>query len=416
MVRRRVDLLILDSKETVTVSDDLGPDDVGVIDGGGVAVDNGRIVEVASTQLIEKKYRGRNVVRATDEIVLPGFVDPHTHLVFKGSREEEFGLRVRGLPYMEVLRKGGGILETVNRTRQTSTESLLKASRERLNKALETGTTSIEMKSGYGLRLQDEVKMLRVINILKKEHPCRVTATFLGAHALPTEYSSPEIYTRLIIEEMLPVVMHEKLARFCDVFCERGVFDERLSMRILKAGRHYGLRPKVHADEFSDSGGARVANMTRAVSADHLIHSPSSQLEQMRETGVTPVLLPASSHSLLMEQHADATEMLSMNLPVALGTDFSPANWILGPLNVAALAARELKMRSGDIIRGITINAARALGLERRIGALTPGRLADIAVIRAPSHKWIGYAGGEGLVDKVLIGGELMVDDGRRVR
>ncbi len=416
MVKRRVELLILGSKETITVDDKLGHDDLGVIDEGGLAVANGKIVEAASSRLLEKKYHAKHVIDATGEIVLPGFVDPHTHLVFDGSREDEFELRIAGLPYLETLRGGGGILETVNRTRQAIPDVLLDASTKRLDIALERGTTTIEIKSGYGLRLHDEIKMLDTINSLKMKHPCRVIPTFLGAHAIPSEYSEPDRYTRLVIDDMIPVVGRRGLATFCDVFCERGAFDQESSIKILRAARNQGMRPKIHADEFTESGGARVANLSRAVSADHVIHSPTSELEKMQSTRVTPVLLPASSYSLLAQEHARAREMLSLNLPVALGTDFSPSNWVLSQLTVGAIAARQLRMTADEIIRGITMNAARALGLEKVVGALSPGRAADIAILRAPSHKWIGYSYGEGLVDKVLIGGDMVVDNGRRVR
>lgn len=416
MVKRRIDLLILDSNETVTVIDKLDTDSLGIIDDGGVAVDKGTIVEAASAEYLERNYTARFLIHANNEIVLPGFVDPHTHLVFDGSREEEFQLRVTGVPYMDVLRGGRGILETVKRTRQATLDALLETSGERLDTSLEEGTTTVEIKSGYGLRLQDEMKMLLTINRLKEQHPSRVVATFLGAHAMPPEQSDLESYSRSVIMEMLPSVRKSGLARFCDVFCEEGAFDAQSSLRILRAALAMGLRAKVHADEFSNSGGAAIANKIRAISADHLVHSSMKELENMRETGVTPVLLPASSHSLLIKERARAREMLAMNLPVALGTDFSPANWVVGQLTVAALAARDLRMRADEIIRGITINAARALGLEHGIGAITPGMKADINILRAPSHKWIGYAYGGGLVDKVLIGGRVVVAGGKRVR
>ncbi len=416
MTKRRVDLLVLGSKETITVDGAPDSDDLGIIDGGGVAVNNGVVVEAASSQLLERKYQAKSVVDVPDEIVLPGFVDPHTHLVFNGSREEEFQLRVQGVPYMEVLRRGRGILETVNRTRQTHPEELLRISVDRLNTALVAGTTTIEIKSGYGLRLHDELKILKTTERLAKQHPCRILATFLGAHAIPPDYSDPRDYVRTVIEEMLPRVQAEKVAQFCDVFCEQGAFDAKLSLKILKAATRLGLRPKIHADEFSNSGGTRVANKTLAVSADHLVHSPPKELEKMLETGVTPVLLPASSHSLLMSQYAEAREMLSMDLPVALGTDFSPANWVLGQLTVAAIAARQLRMTAAEIIRGITINASKALGLDRKIGSISPGKEADLTILRAPNHKWIGYTFGESIVDKVLIGGKVVVDNGKRVR
>ncbi len=414
MVRQRVDLLILGSQETVTIPD--GPvDDLGIIDGGGVAVKNGVIHAAASTQLLERKYSARTIIDASGETILPGFVDPHTHLVFKGSREDEFHMRVQGASYMEVLRRGGGIVETVNRTRQTGPEELLEIALRRLDQALESGTTTIEIKSGYGLSTHDELKILSVIKRLSQHHPTRVVPTFLGAHAVPRDYSSPAEYLSLVMQQMLPLVVQRKLARFCDVFCENGAFDDGASLRILKAGAKLGLEPKIHADEFSNSGGAKVANVTGAASADHLVHSPMVELERMIKTRVIPVLLPASSQSLLMTEYAPAREMLKMGLPVALGTDFSPANWALSQLTVAAVAARELRMKTEEIIRGITVNAARALGLEKRVGSITLGKAADLAILRAPNHKWVGYSYADRLVDKVLIGGRLVVEKGSRI-
>ncbi len=211
------------------------------------------------------------------------------------------------------------------------------------------------------------------------------------------------------------MVVKEGLATFCDVFCEEGAFDPKQSTALLRTAIGGGLKGKIHADEFTSSGGAQVASETGCTSADHLIHSPMGQLEKMMKAQVTPVVLPASSHSLLSNEHAKAREMLSIGLPVALGTDFSPANWAIGQLTVAALAARNLRMRAAEIIRGITINAARALGMESKVGSLAPGKQADLVTLKVPNHKWIGYGYGEGVVDKVLIGGRLTVQDGKRL-
>jgi len=411
--KRRIDLLILDSKETITLASST-EDQLGIIDGGGVAIDKGRIVSAASSQLLERKFSASRHLLATDEIILPGFVDPHTHLIFQGSREEEFQRRLGGASYLEVLRKGGGIIETVNKTRQTTPTELLSIAQNRLNSMIEAGTTTLEMKSGYGLSLEDELKILRVIRQLKRQNMCQVASTFLGAHAVPVGMT-PEDYTRLVVEEMIPAVHQQKLAEFCDVFCENGVFSPGLSKKILRAGANFGLRPKIHADQFNDSQGARVANDLGATSADHLVHSKPSELGRMTKTSVIPVLLPASSLSLLSSDHAPVTEMLSMGLPVALGTDFSPSNLILGQLTVAALAARGLRMKAPDIIRGITINAARALHLQDSVGSIRNGKRADIVTLKIPNHKWIGYTYGEGIVDKVLIEGRDVVREGKRV-
>ncbi len=279
---------------------------------------------------------------------------------------------------------------------------------------LEAGTTTLEIKSGYGLRLEHELKILRVISQLKRHHPCKIVATFLGAHAVPAGMI-PEEYARKVIEEMIPAVHQEGLAEFCDVFCENGIFNPELSKKILRAGKANGLRPKIHADQFTDSKGARVANAVGATSADHLVYSEPRELERMTKSSVVPVLLPASSHSLLSADYPQARKMLSERLPVSLGTDFSPSNWVLGQLTVAAEASRGLRMKAEEIIRAITINAAKALGLQRSIGSIEKGKSADIVVLKVPNHRWIGYTYGEGIVDKVLIGGREVVREGKRV-
>ncbi|HYU54641.1 MAG TPA: imidazolonepropionase [Candidatus Dormibacteraeota bacterium] len=377
-------------------------------------MDRGRIVDAASSQLLERKYSASRQILATNEIVLPGFVDPHTHLVFQGSREEEFQNRLGGASYLDILRKGGGIIQTVNRTRQTTQSELFSIAQRRLNSMLEAGTTTLEIKSGYGLRLEHELKILRVISQLKRHHPCKIVATFLGAHAVPAGMI-PEEYARKVIEEMIPAVHQEGLAEFCDVFCESGIFNPELSKKILRAGKANGLRPKIHADQFTDSKGARVANAVGATSADHLVYSEPRELERMTKSSVVPVLLPASSHSLLSADYPQARKMLSERLPVSLGTDFSPSNWVLGQLTVAAEASRGLRMKAEEIIRAITINAAKALGLQRSIGSIEKGKSADIVVLKVPNHRWIGYTYGEGIVDKVLIGGREVVREGKRV-
>ena len=302
----------------------------------------------------------------------------------------------------------------MNRTRQTSSESLFQSGKQRLDKCLESGSTTVEIKSGYGLRDDDELRILRTIQRLQKYHPCRTVSTFMGAHAVPPGETSSE-YVLSVIDEMLPQIARAGLAEFCDVFCEQGAFDSAESARILGKARELGLKLKIHADQFTESGGAEIANKLHATSADHLVHSPTRQLEKMAETKVVPVVLPSSSLSVLTGENADARSMLTLGLPVALGTDFSPSNWMLGQLTVAAMASRQLRMKASEIIRGITINAARALGLEKRVGSLHVGKDADLVTLRVPSHKWIGYTYGERIVDNVLIGGEWVVRDGKRI-
>src|SRR5712691_2433266 len=310
MVKRRVDVLVLNSNETITLDSPDTEKGLGVVDNGGVAIDQGKIVLAASTELLQRKFRSRRTIDAEDEIILPGFVDPHTHLVFAGARDAEFQVRIEGVSYMDVLRKGGGIIETVSRTRQASSESLFQSGKQRLDTCLESGSTTVEIKSGYGLRDDQEFKILRTTNRLKKYHACRVVPTFMGAHAVPFGEVSSE-YVTDVIDEMLPQISRAGLAEFCDVFCEGGAFDSLESGRILGKARKLGLKLKIHADQFTDSGGAELANKLLATSADHLVHSPVKQLERMAETKVTPVVLPSSSLSALTRENADARSMIS---------------------------------------------------------------------------------------------------------
>ena len=413
MVKKRVDALILNSNETITVHSSDKSFDLGIVDNGGVAISNGRISAVASTTLLERKFQAKTIIDAKNEIILPGFVDPHTHLVFGGAREGEFQNRIAGIPYLEVLRKGGGINETVKLTRQTSSEALFHLAKQRLNTSLELGSTTVEIKSGYGLNSDDEMKILRIIHDLKKRHPCRIVPTFLGAHAVPSGEVRSN-YIEAVTREMLPQVAAEKLATFCDVFCEQGAFNPSESEMILRNASGFGLKPKIHADQFNESGGTAVANKVRAISADHLVHSSMKEIEKMTKTHVVPVVLPASSHSLLSKDVAAARSMLDLGLPVALGTDFSPSNWALGQPTVAALASRDLRMNASEIIRGITINAAMALGLGENVGSLELGKEADLVTLKVPNHNWVGYTYGEEIVDNVLIGGKWVVRGGKR--
>src|SRR6266849_3996341 len=227
MVKKRVDVLVLNSNETITLDSPENENGLGIVDHGGVAIKQGKIVQAESTDLLERKFRAGRTIDVENEIILPGFVDPHTHLIFAGAREAEFQLRIEGVPYMEILRKGGGIIETVNRTRQASPESLFESGKQRLDTCLESGSTTLEIKSGYGLRLDDELRILRTVQRLGKDHPCNIVPTFMGAHAVPPGEPSPE-YVSIVVDEMLPKVAQAGLAEFCDVFCEQGVFDSKI--------------------------------------------------------------------------------------------------------------------------------------------------------------------------------------------
>ncbi|UCF58307.1 MAG: imidazolonepropionase [Candidatus Bathyarchaeota archaeon] len=421
MAKEKVDLLIENASELVTLSGGtqrplLGERmrDLGIIKGGSIAVRNGRIVSVAKTREIKRKFESEETIDASGKLVMPSFVDPHTHLVFAGSREDEFEMRIQGSTYMEILEKGGGILKTVNETRKASKEELLKNCRKTLDIMLRHGTTTMEAKSGYGLTTKDEIKCLEIMKLLAQEHPIDIVRTFLGAHAIPLEYKDKaDEYVNLVINEMVPAVTSRRLAEFCDVFCEKGVFSVEQSRRILLSGRKHGLLPKLHADEMTRLGGAELAAEMRAVSADHLLFASDNGLRAMAKQGTVAVLLLGASFSLMMNHYADARKIIQLGVPVALGTDYNPNCWVESQQIVIALACREMKMTSAEAIVATTVNAAHAINRAQNIGTLEPNKKADVIVLDAPNQKFLGYRFGVNLVDKVIKEGKLVVDEGK---
>jgi imidazolonepropionase len=348
--------------------------------------------------------------------VIPGLVDPHTHFVFAGSRELELELKIKGAGYLEILRKGGGILRTVRDTRAATKEELLRICRERGNKLLLHGTTSIEAKSGYGLNLNDEVKMLEVVAELNRTGPLTLVPTFLGAHAIAPEYAEnvPDL-VRIICDEWIPEVARRRLALFCDVFCEKGVFEIEDSRRILEAGKKVGLRPKVHADELYALGGAELAAEVDAISADHLLYASPTGLSEMRRKGVIAVVLPAAPLTLMIDKYADARGIIAANVPLAIGSDLSPSCWLDNQQLVIALACYKLKITPAEALIASTINAAHAIGKGREIGSIEVGKRADLAIIDAPDYRFLGYRFGSNLIDTVVKNGKVVVRDGRLV-
>jgi len=332
-------------------------------------------------------------------------------LIFAGSREDEFQMRVEGAYYLEILNAGGGILRTVRDTRKASVEKLCDAATERLDAMLEYGTTTVEAKSGYGLATRDELKILEVMKRLNQLHAVDVVPTFMGAHAVPPEFKNDANgYLMLVVEEMIPKVAEKALAEFCDVFCERGVFSLEQSKRVLAASKSHGLKSKVHADEMSMLGGAELAADVGAVSADHLLFSSDEGLKAMAEKGVIAVLLPAASFSLMNGRFADARKMLDFGVPVALGSDFSPSCWVENMQLVVAFACHFVRLTPAEAIVAATINAAHAVNRANEIGSLEVGKMADVLVLDAPNHKNLGYRFGSNLVDKVLKNGRVVVD------
>jgi imidazolonepropionase len=416
--REKVDLLIVNVDELVTLSGDnhkprTGKQmrEIGIIRNGGLAIKDGRILSVGKTHDVTKAFKTENVISANGKIVLPGFVDPHTHLVFAGSREDEFQMRVEGDSYMEILQAGGGILRTVRETRKANVEKLVDYSTETLNVMLEHGTTTVEAKSGYGLTTKDELKMLEAIKRLNQMHSVDLVPTFLGAHAIPPEFSNnPQGYVSLVVDEMIPKVAEKGLAEFCDVFCERGVFNLEQTRRLLAAGKNAGLKPRLHADEMSSLGGAELAAGIGAVSADHLLHASDEGIKAMAEKGVVATLLPAAAFSLMSGRYADARTMVNFGVPVALGTDFNPSCWVENQQLVIAFACHFMKLTPAEAITATTINAAHAVSRANEIGSLEVGKKADVIVLDVPNHKFLGYRFGVNLVDKVIKNGRVVID------
>jgi len=418
--KKPVDLLIENAGELATpIGGDEEPltsklmQKLRVITDASLAIKEGKIVAVGKTSKLQSKFRAIETIDAKGRTIIPGFVDPHTHPVFAGSREDEFEMRLMGTSYMEIHRRGGGILQTVRETRRASEQELVEACRRSLKAMLEHGTTTIEAKSGYGLTTRDEVKSLRVMQQLNRTQPVHIVPTFLGAHATPPEFEKqPGKYVRLVADEMIPTVVRHNLAEFCDVFCEEGAFSREQSRRILSAGKKHGLMPKLHADELSDTGGAKLAADVGAVSAEHLLYASNEGLEMMAERGVIAVLLPAAAFTLMIEKYANARRMIEMGVPVALGTDFNPSCWVESQQLVIALACRQMKMTPNEALVASTINAAHAVNRAGEVGSLEPGKKADVVILDVPNHNFLGYRFGTNLVNKVLKGGRLVVDRG----
>lgn len=359
-------------------------------------------------------------IDAAGGAVTPGLIDPHTHLLFAGSREDELVLRQRGASYLDILAAGGGILSTVASTRAASEAELLAHGRRWLEEMLGHGVTTVEAKSGYGLDLETEVRLVEVAYRLGQEGPIDVVPTWLGAHAVPPEFRSrpngTEAFVRYLVDEQLPGIAAHGRARFADVFCEAGVFTADQSRRVLEAARSLGLAPRLHADEITPSGGAELAASLGAASADHLA-SPSAEgiaaLAAVAEAG-TPVvatLLPVTTWFLMKEHHAPARAFIDAGVPVAIGTDFNPGTSPTPSLTLAmSFACVNLGMSPDEVLTAVTINAARALGLEDEVGSLEPGKLADLVIWRVPTTARIPYHPGADLVRTVIKRGRVILD------
>lgn len=416
--KENADLLIVNAEELLTLAGSSQYPRTGskmneleIIHDGAIAIREGRIVAVGKTHDITKTFRGAEVINAKGKTVLPGFVDPHTHLVFAGSREEEFLMRVEGASYMEILNSGGGVLKTAKETRRARLEKLVELGLERLDNMVAHGTTTVEAKSGYGLTTEDELKILTAMKRLNQLHCVNVVPTFMGAHVVPPEFrSNTDEYVNIIAQETIPKVAQQGLAEFCDVFCERGTFNLEQAKGILANGKRHNLKPKIHADHLNTLGGAEVAADVNAVSASHLNFSSVEGIRAMAEKGVIAVLLPAATFSLMMNRYPDARFMIDSGVPVALGTDFNSCCWIMNQQLVIAMACHLMHMTPAEAITATTINAAHAICRADEVGSLEVGKKADITILDAPNHKFLGYSFGVNLVEKVIKNGRLVVD------
>ncbi len=340
-------------------------------------------------------------------LVTPGLVDAHTHLVFGGSRQNELALKLKGVSYLEILARGGGILSTVAATRRASEDALFEKAHKDLEEMLKQGITTVEIKSGYGLCAEAEMKQLRVIKRLSEEGKQDIAATFLGAHALPPEYKdNREAYIHLLTEEMIPKAAEEGLAEFCDVFCETGVFTAEETKRILEAGKKCGLRPKIHADEIDAIGGSELAKEVGAVSCEHLIRCQESGIQAMKEAGTVACLLPATSFYLGAD-YAPARQMIDAGVPVAMATDYNPGSCpSLNLQFVMNLGCLRYKLTPEEVLAAVTLNAAGAIDRADRLGSLEPGKQADFVIWDAPDLEYICYRMGSNLAKQVFKRGE----------
>jgi len=386
--------------------------DVGMIRDGAVAVADGEIVAVGPTDQVRdavRLSRAATVIDATGRVVLPGFVDAHTHLVFAGARVDEFEMRLRGASYLEIAAAGGGILRSVAATREADEESLYRLGRVRLDHLLRTGTTTAEAKSGYGLTRDDELKQLRVIHRLSAHHDIDLVATVLAAHAVPPEFAGdPDGYIDTVIRDILPAVVDEDLAEFCDAFCDVGAFTIEQGRAGLEAGSELGLVPKLHADEFADTGGARLAAEVGAISADHLLHASDTGLAAMAGAGTMAVLLPGTAYFLGLP-FAPARRMVELGVPVALASDYNPGSspmWSMPA--VISLACVGMRLVPAEAIAAATINAAWAIGMAEEVGSLEPAKAADLVVLDVADHREIAMTLGGSIVRQVIKRGRIV--------
>ena len=432
-----VDLIVTHAAQLLTVAAGRRPKrgaamaDLAILEDGAVAVRDGRVIAVGPTADVLAEHSATNLIRAQGQVVMPGFVDPHTHLVWAGDRSGEFEQRVAGASYMEIMAAGGGIMSTVRATRSASPDDLLAQSRARLDSMLAHGTTTAEVKTGYGLELASELKQLEAITQLDATHPVDLVPTFLGAHAVPAEYKGrSDEYVDLVVHTMLPAVLEWHAAHsgcpdapstsgrsassdrllFCDVFCEDGAFDLAQSRRVLQAAQLLGFGLKIHVDEFQSLGGTRLAVELGAVSADHLVCTPPEEIELLARSATIAVALPGTPFGLGHHGYTPARAIIEAGGALALASDLNPGTcWCESMQFIIALACRSMHLTPAEAISAATLNSAWAVGLGNETGSLEPGKWADMIILEVDDYRHLGYRLGSNLVQTVIKRGNVVV-------
>jgi imidazolonepropionase len=426
------DLLIHSAAQLLTLAG--GPQrgqrlgQLGLIHDGAVAITDGRVVAAGNTVALRLKYKPRQTLHAGGRVVMPGFVDPHTNVVWAGDRANEFEMRLAGQTYMDIMAAGGGIMSTVRQTRAASVGQLVRETRVRLQRMLAHGTTTVEAKTGYGLETASELRMLAAIEQLAAEGPWTLVPTFIGAHAVPAEFAGrTEAFVDLVVNEMLPAVRAWRaspgasvvrgLPVYCDVFCEDGAFTVEQSRRVLERAKALGFGLKIHADEFAGLGGTALAVALGAASADHLVFTPEADIVALGASQTVAVALPGTPFGLGQKEYTPADKILAANGLLALATDLNPGTtWCESMQMVLALACRYLRLTPAQAIAAATINAAKAVRLDGLVGSLEPGKLADVLILDVPDYRHLGYRYGTNLVSTVLKAGRVVIEEKLDVR
>ena len=407
-------LLVTNTSQLVTLA---GPDrprvgnelqNIGIIRDGAMLVADKRIVAVGTRSEMERRAQGSEVFDAGGRLITPGFVDAHTHLVFAGNRADEFENRCAGMTYQEISALGGGILSTVRKTRAASEDQLVLGASRYAQWFLRGGTTTVEAKSGYGLTVDDELKILRAIRRVGESTPLRTVPTFLGAHEIPEEYAGrTDDYADLVVDEMLPRVKEQNLAEFCDIFCERKVFNLDQARLVLSAAKALGLGLRMHGDQFTSLGASELAAQLGAKTCDHLEQTKPDSIKALRAAGVQPVLLPGSVYAISSQKYAPARAMIEAGLAVVLATDFNPGSSPTTSMRtVMSLACTQMKMTPAEGLTATTINAAHSLNRGDEIGSLESGKSADFVIHDAEDHRELAYFFGDHQVVTVFAGGK----------